>query len=253
MTIEEQTDILWNSIRKGVHDPEELREAISIDEAYRVQLGLLDRFEANGEKLVGWKVGLTAKVIQERVGYHEPVFGFLLASGHHASGGSFDFASLINPGFENELCLTLGRSLTGPNVTFAQAREAVSHIAPALEIVEKRCAAPFDMSLTMADNNQQKAFVTGDHQPLADFDLAEATVDVSVNGAFREQARGAEVQGSPIASVQWLANKLSQFGRTLEIGHLIMSGSFTQQYEVHAGDVVEAKFEPAGLVSVRFL
>ena len=35
-----------------------------MDEAYRVQLGLLDRYLASGDRHTGWKVGLTAKAMQ---------------------------------------------------------------------------------------------------------------------------------------------------------------------------------------------
>ncbi len=252
MTIEELTDILWHSIQRGVHDPAELRGTLSIDQAYRVQLGLLDRTLNTGEELAGWKVGLTAKAIQAQVNYHEPVFGFLLANGHRHSGQRFDFAGLIAPGFENELCLTLGRTLQGPEVTLAQARAAVSHVAPALEIIEKRCTPPLDIPLVIADNNQQKAFVTGADIPLGDLDLGAATVDVLVNDVHQETADGAEVSGTPIASVQWLANKLAHYDRKLEAGQRIMSGSFTRQYDLSPGDVVAATFEPFGLVRAAF-
>ena len=81
MPIEEMIDALWRSIRQGVHDPEALPGKLSIDDAYRVQLGLLGRYEQAGDRLVGWKVGLTAKAIQAQLGYYEPVFGFLLRVG----------------------------------------------------------------------------------------------------------------------------------------------------------------------------
>jgi 2-keto-4-pentenoate hydratase len=87
---------------------------------------------------------------------------------------------------------------------------------------------------------------------LGDLDLAAVTVDVSVNGAHQERARGAEVLGSPVASVAWLANKLAQYGRRLEAGQRIMSGSFTRQYGLARGDRVEARFDPVGTVSADF-
>ena len=84
-------------------------------------------------------------------------------------------------------------------------------------------------------------------------DLGSATVDVSVNGTSLDHATGAEVMGEgPILSVQWLANKLAEFGRTLEPGQRIMAGSFTKQYPIAAGDLVESRFTPFGAVSARF-
>lgn len=252
MTIDRMVDTVWRGIQRGMHHPAELHGKLSLDEAYRVQLGLLACYERAGEQQAGWKVGLTAKAMQAQQGVHEPVFGFLLLSGHRPSGAAFDCASLIRPGFENELCITVGAPLTGPGVTLEQARCAISHVAPALEIIEKRGDLRADLALTLADNAQQKAFVTGAAVPLGALDLAKVTLDLTVNGVVQERARGAEVLGTPVASIAWLANKLAEFGRHLEAGTRVMSGSFTKQYDVNRGDAVKARFEPLGLVSAEF-
>ena len=228
------------------------RFAETLDQAYKAQLELLARYQRAGERQAGWKVGLTARAMQAQQGVYEPVFGFLLASGHRPSGTIFEFDALIRPGFENELCLTLGAPLAGPGVTLEQARAAVSHVAPALEIIEKRGDFGADLALSLADNAQQKAFVTGQALPLGALDLAEVTLELAVNGAPQERARGAEVLGTPIASIAWLANKLAEFDRRLEEGARVMSGSFTRQYDLHRGDRVEAHFDPLGPVSAEF-
>ena len=223
-----------------------------MSEAYRVQLGLLDRYAEGGDRHAGWKVGLTARAMQEQQRVHEPVFGFLLESGHRESGAVFAFRELIRPGFENELCIVVGQTLAGPGVTLAQASAAIGGIAPALEIVERRGDFTADLHLALADNAQQKAFVTGPDCPLGELDLARVAVDVLVNGVHQERARGAEVLGTPVASIAWLANKLAEFGWRLEAGMRVMSGSFTRQYGLAAGDRVESRFESIGAVRAEF-
>jgi len=76
---------VWRSMARGIYYPPEWQGKLSTEEAYRVQLGILERYLAHGELQAGWKVGLTAKAIQDQVGVHEPVFGFLLESGARAS------------------------------------------------------------------------------------------------------------------------------------------------------------------------
>ena len=66
MTTENMTNVLWNSIQQGKHNPEELRGKLSVEQAYGVQLAILDRYLAAGEELAGWKVGLTAKAVQKQ-------------------------------------------------------------------------------------------------------------------------------------------------------------------------------------------
>jgi 2-keto-4-pentenoate hydratase len=52
--------------------------------------------------------------------------------------------------------------------------------------------------------------------------------------------------------VAWLANKLAEFGRRIEAGHRIMSGSFTKQYPIRRGDRIETRFTPFGAVRATF-
>lgn len=254
MSLEKVIDSIWRSAQEGVYYPEEWKGRLSQREAYEVQLGLLARYVAAGNVHLGWKVGLTAKAIQTQFGVYEPVFGFLLGSGAKPSGTRFTFAELIRPGFEVELCLTVGTTLQGPGGTLKQAITAISAVAPALEIVEGRGNVATDLSLALADNAQQKAFVTGKPtSPLsAGLGLSKTTVDVFINGKHMEHASGAEVMGNPAASVAWLANKLAEFGRRLEAGMRVMSGSFTRQYVVNRGDHIEARFVPFGTVSADF-
>ena len=132
MDLERAIDSIWTATRRGVYYPAEWASRLSMTEAYRIQLGLLDRYRAEGETQAGWKVGLTARAMQVQAGIHEPVFGFLLESGARPSGTRFPFDALIQPGFENELCLTIGTTLRGPGVTVERARAAVAAVAPAL-------------------------------------------------------------------------------------------------------------------------
>jgi 2-keto-4-pentenoate hydratase len=250
MDLKEAEEAIWAAAQRGVYYPAEWQGTLSMDDGYRVQLGILERLRRAGEIQAGWKVGLTAPAIQQQFGVHEPCFGFLLRSGARPSGAVFAADELIRPGFENELCLTVGATLRGPGVTLDQARAAIASVAPALEIVESRGDLTGQLALALADNCQQKAFVTGPAaaRPAEGFQLGEATVEVFVNGRCVERGRGEAVMGEPAASVAWLANKLAEYGLSLEAGQRVMSGSFTRQVPLAAGDRVEARFEPFGSV-----
>jgi 2-keto-4-pentenoate hydratase len=254
VSIEEAIDAFWRCARQRTAPGPEWMKRLSREEAYRVQLGLLARYAAAGERQAGWKVGLTSKAMQLQQGVHEPVLGFLLQSGEQPSGTRFRHADLIRPGFENELCLTVGTTLCGPGVSVEQAGAALATMAPAFEIIERRGDFAADLNVSLADNAQQRAYVTGAAVPVpAGFDLATVTVEVSVNGAVAERALGSEVLGTPAASIAWLANKLVDFGLALEAGMKVMSGSFTRQYLLNAGDRIEANFIPVGVVRAEFL
>jgi 2-keto-4-pentenoate hydratase len=251
--IEAAVESIWQHTLRRSYFPAEWKGRLTIEQAYRVQLALLDRWVARGERLAGWKVGLTAPVIQRQFGMHEPVMGFLLESGHRESGVTFRHGELVEPGFENELCLTVGTRLEGPAVTRAQARGAITAVQPAFEIIEGRGDFRGDAALALTDNAQQRAFVTGPASPLpAGWEPAGTTVDVSINGRRVDHAVGSEETGHPLGAVAWLAKKLAEFGRRIEPGHRIMSGSFTKQYPIARGDRIETQFAPFGTVRASF-
>ncbi len=251
--LEVATESIWQSMRHGVHHPDEWAHRLDMQQGYAIQLGILRRRIALGERHAGWKVGLTAAAMRTQMKVHEPCFGFLLASGNVSSGHAFRFGELIAPGIENELCLTFSTTLRGPGVTFEQARAAIGEVAPALEVIETRGDFAADLPLTMADNAQQRAFVTGTACALAANDLSQARVSVYIDDVLRDQAGGAEVMGNPINSIVWLANKLADFGHAIEAGQRVISGSFTRQYRLAGPARVRSVFEPFGTVEAQFV
>jgi 2-keto-4-pentenoate hydratase len=253
MDIEYAAEAIWAGIQRRQHLPADWRGKLTLAEAYAVQLSILRRTLARGDAQAGWKVGLTSAAMRAQQGVAEPCFGFLLRSGHLRSGARLALDDLIAPGIENELCLTMGETLQGPRVTFDQARRAIAFVEPALEVAEVRGDFSADLPLSMADNAQQKAFVTGAASPHdSRVPLAQAEVTVAFNNRQRASATGEEVMGSPVHSVVWLANKLGEYGLALEAGMRVMSGSFTGQFAVARGDTVVSTFQPFGAVQATF-
>jgi 2-keto-4-pentenoate hydratase len=148
----------------------------------------------------------------------------------------------------------VGETLEGPGVTVERARRAIAAVAPAFELVERRAVFAEDPPLAIADNAQQKYFVTGEalHPLPAGLALRDVRVEVAINGAPVARATGEAVLGDPAASLAWLANALSRFGRRLEAGMRVMSGSFVPMFPLKPGDAIQARFDPIGIVTARF-
>ncbi len=237
----------WAARQRGIYFPTEWFDRLSLEEAYRIQLGLIDRRCAEGERHIGWKVGLTAEPIQEQFGFHEPVFGCLLES--RPSGHVFRRDELTRPGFENELCLRLNRDLAG-DVSLAEARQAIEVVYPSLEIIETRGDLTAQIAVALADNAQQKTIILGDPVPLGDLKLETVAATIQINGKTVATGKGDAVLGNPLNSVIWLARKLPAFGRSIRAGDLIMSGSFTRQFPIEPGDRIHADFAGIGGVQV---
>ena len=235
-------DDFWSARQRGEFFPAAYFDTLSIPQAYTVQLGLIDRRVAAGETRIGWKVGLTSAAIQQQFGFHEPVFGCILDT--VPSGHVFGAGELIQPGFENELCMRIGRDLPA-SITLDEARAAVDAVYPSLEIIETRGPFTAQIALALADNAQQKTVVRGAPVPLpADLERIEAVV--TVNGQEAGRGLGSAVLGNPLHSVVWLAKKLAEFGRHIAAGDIIMTGSFTRQFPIAPGDRVHVRFSGIG-------
>jgi 2-keto-4-pentenoate hydratase len=234
----------WSSRARGEWFPGAWQDKLTTGQAYEVLFGLMARRLAAGERQIGWKVGLTSAAIQQQFNVHEPVFGCILES--RPSGHSFSPADLISPGFENELCLRLGKDLSG-TVTRNQARDAIDAVYPSLEIIETRGNLTEQLALALADNAQQKTVILGAPVPLP-ADLETIAVRVVINGETAATGTGDAVLGNPLNSVVWLAAKLAEFGRSLKAGDIIMSGSFTRQFPINPGDKIRADFSGVGVV-----
>lgn len=249
------TDAFWQA-QHGAAYPLHLETALAQSDAYRINLALTDRYAAAGKRQSGWKIGLTAKAIQEQFGLPEPLFACLFADDRWPSGSTHSLSALTQPGWENELCLTLGDTLTGPDVTEEQARRAIASVAPAMEIIEGRTpVSPDGLNCLIADNGQNRAYVVGAGTPFdpGSTDLGAAAVEVFVDGVLVDQAAGTAVmESSAVASVVWLANKLAEFDRILEAGQDVMTGSFTRQHTIDRPMTIAAHFAPFGAVQATF-
>ena len=237
-------EAFWQTRQQGIYFPPAYFGKLTIEQAYAIQLGLIARRCAAGERQIGWKVGLTAPAIQQQFGFHEPVFGCVLNS--RPSGHVFAPADLIAPGFENELCMRLAVDLSG-TVTLDEARAAIDLVYPALEIIETRGPFTEQIALALADNAQQKTVVLGSPSPLP-ADLTAIEAHVSINGQRVATGTGDAVLGNPLHSIVWLASKLGAYGRGLKAGEIVMTGSFTRQFPITPGDKIETVFSSLGSV-----
>ena len=228
---------------------------LTIDDAYAISLGFMARRTAAGERIVGKKIGVTSKAVQDMLGVHQPDFGFLTDAMQVDDGGTIVIDErMIQPRAEAEIALVLGSSLKGPGVTEADVLAATASVAACFEIVDSRIDR-WDIRIvdTIADNASCGLFVLGaERRSPQGLDLAALEVRVSKNGASLSRGLGSAVQGSPLAAVAWLANTLGAYGVTLDAGDIILSGSLVPLEPARPGDVFELDLDRLGRASVRF-
>lgn len=228
---------------------------LTADDAYAIQAINSHSREVDGTRparVVGHKIGLTSKAMQDMLGVDQPDYGVLYEDRVHATGVELDVAPLIAPRIEPELAFVLRDDLPGPNVTAADVVRSTEAIVPALEVIDSRIR-DWEITLTdtIADNASCHCAVLGaERHPVAAVDLPGAAVSMSVDGEVRQQGVGAAVLGDPAEAVAWLANALAGHGVTLKAGHVVLSGSITAAEPIAPGSHVVADFGPLGRVEV---
>lgn len=230
---------------------------ITVDDAYRISLRFLALREASGERVIGKKIGVTSKPVQDMLGVFQPDFGFLTDAMQCADGAtvSLKAAGLIQPRAEGEIAFKLKADLKGPGVTREGVLAATEWVAPCFEIVDSRINAwKIKIQDTVADNASCGVFVTGAQQtdPRA-LDLAAASMQMWKNGEAAGSGLGSAVQGHPAEAVAWLANTLGAFGIPFKAGELILSGSLAPLVPAVAGDRFTMQIEGLGGCSIAFL
>lgn len=229
--------------------------ALTIDDAYAISLDALARRQADGERVIGKKIGVTSKAVQDMLGVHQPDFGFL--TDRMWIEGDIDIAAtgLIQPRAEAEIAFILKSDLNGPGVTAEDVLAATESIAPCFEIVDSRIQDwKIGIVDTVADNASCGVFVVGEARvDPRGLDLPGLHVTVTKNGEPLSEGYGSAVQGSPLQAVAWLANTLGAYGVTLNAGDVILSGSLVPLAPAVAGDVFEMELHGIGRCAARFV
>jgi len=222
-------------------------------EAYTIQ----DRFVAMLGRPAGYKLGYVNPAVQQSLGITSPVFGRLIAGRVHASAAALPAAGFATRVVETEFGFRMARALPARATPYAldEVAAAVGAVLPSFEIIDSRFEEWRKLSPleAIADNVLHSHWVHGaERTDFRALELAKLEVVTRVNGAEATRGVGANVLGSPLHALHWLANRLSQMGRGLGAGDLVTTGCVTDILELAPGDSAEADFGPLGSVRVDF-
>lgn len=255
--IERYGDELYQALidRKAVDPLTDRETAITIEDAYRIQLRMIQRRVDAGETVIGKKIGVTSKIVMEMLKVNQPDFGQITSGMVFNEGDSLRADSMIAPKAEAEVAFVLKADLIGPGITAADVLRATDFVMPCFEIVDSRIKDwKIKIQDTVADNASCGVLTLGGvRKSPRNIDLALAGMVLEKNGEIISTSTGAAVQGSPVNSVAWLANTLGRLGIPLKAGEVILSGSQSPLVPVKAGDSFVCSVGGLGSCSVRFI
>ncbi|MFJ2665516.1 2-keto-4-pentenoate hydratase [Nocardia fluminea] len=227
---------------------------IDVVDAYEIQLLNIQRRLRAGARVIGHKVGLSSKAMQQMMGVDEPDYGHLLADMEVFEDVPVDTSKFLLPRVEVEVGFILGADLPGEDCTEADVLAATVAYAPSIELIDSRINDwKIGLTDTIADNASSAGWVLGKERVApGDIDIKAIDAILTRNGEVIAEGRSDAVLGDPVIAVAWLARKVASFGVRLKAGDIVLPGSCTRAIDARPGDDFHAEFSGLGSVRLRF-
>lgn len=229
-------------------------DSTDADQAYKIQANNTQYWLSQGRKIVGRKIGLTAKSVQAQLGVDQPDFGVLFSDMIVPDGGTVASELLLQPKVEAEVALILERDLFLEQCTVADIIHATAYAVPALEIVDSRIQDwKITFSDTVADNASSALFVLG-NQPrsLSGLDLRTCGMAMEFNGLVVSHGCGVACLGHPLEAAAWLVRTLAKRGEGLKAGDILLTGALGPMVSLVEGSDVRAMIGGLGTVGFSY-
>jgi 2-keto-4-pentenoate hydratase len=227
---------------------------IDVVDAYEIQLINIRQRVAEGAKVIGHKVGLSSKAMQEMMGVDEPDYGHLLDEMEVFEDRPVVSANYLYPRVEVEVGFVLADDLPGEGCTEDDVLAATAAFAPAIELIDTRIKDwKIKLCDTIADNASSAGWVLGAARVSPkDIDIANIDAVLTRNGEVVAKGRSDAVLGNPVTAVAWLARKVDSFGVRLRAGDIVLPGSCTKAFDATPGAEFVADFDGLGSVHLSF-
>lgn len=221
---------------------------------YLVQRCLVERSTSRGLRVVGRKIGLTSKSVQQQLGVDQPDYGVIFSDRIHGDNATLDPTRFISPRVEAEVAFMLVDDIETPEPTWSDVLHATAYVLPAIEVVDSR-VIDWDIQFddTVADNASFGACILGGPaRRIEGLDLSGAEMTLTANGKPASSGVGAACLGNPINAVVWLAKTLNAHGEKLTAGDIILSGALGAMVPAQAGTTYRAEIAGLGHVSFSY-
>jgi 2-keto-4-pentenoate hydratase len=228
-----------------------------LDDAYRIQTALHRLMTDSGRgQIVGWKIALTSKAMQQMTGVDQPAAGAIFSTVVHPSGLRLDLGDYHHLGVEFEVAVRLGADLPAAAGPWTRPSVAgkVAACLPAFELVEDGDAdyKTLDAFTLVAQNTWNGGVVLG--APVTSWsglDLESAVTRCWINDQPGGQGKTGDALGHPFEAVAWLANLLNGQGRMLSRDMIVMTGSSITTKFPSRGDRIRFAIEGLGEVALE--
>lgn len=200
-------------------------EPIGLEQAYEVQATMARQREAEGDPIVGYKLGLLSKGKQEQMGVSEPIIGHVHKSMIINPGEPVVYSRFIQPRVEPELAVVFSKPVAA-DARRGDVEAAIDYVLVTADVLDSIYAGyRFTAGDVVADNASWGAAVLG-QRPLPPEALlrGDERLRLSVDGATWHEGFAKDL-GDPVEWILWAAGKAAEIGRGLQAGDILLMGA----------------------------
>lgn len=235
---------------KPIPNPSSQIEGLDVKKAYDVQKRLVKAFEAKGEKVSGFKAGLTSEATQKRFGVSAPLLAPMFKSGEMGDKAVVKTKNFVKAFLETEIGYVIGQRIDKPVEDVASLKKMVKEVFPAIELPDLRFA---DLKAVkgpdlIADGVGAAQYIVGKRMPADKVDVSTIKVTLTLDGKEVNTGTASEALGDQWKALLWLVNGAVEQGWTLEPGYLFITGALGQMIPCKPGSY-KGDWGPLGTIS----
>jgi 2-keto-4-pentenoate hydratase len=236
----------WHDYRQrtpGTYFGEE-HGALSLDQAYEVQMEVARLRCGAGDAVAGYKVGCIGSGVAEQFGMSGPIYGRLFRSELLTSGDTLEHGAYANLAIEGEMAVRIGTN------------EAIVAAFPVIELHNFVFrGSPKTLVELVANNGINAGAVLSRDEISMPLDRWEAAriLTVTLNGNAIESGELWAMAGGAVEAVRWLRTNLGRHGVSLAPGDLVLTGTPLGLHPVRPGDRVAVSVDGCELVESRIV
>ena len=226
----------------------------SLEQAYSAQQQWQQLSLERGERIAGYKLGVSNPKAQAALGLNGPLQGVLMGGAQYQAGATLPYADFLAPRAEIEVAMIFAKELSDPELDRSQLVAALHAVVPALEICDSAIAGwPKTLFDAVADNLSSGGYLLGKPQPNSTcMDVSTLTATLEINGEQVAEGNTGSAMGDPIEACLWLVRDVLRKGGSIKAGDIILTGALSGLHPIAAGDQLTLRMGALGEVSCSF-
>jgi 2-keto-4-pentenoate hydratase len=201
--------------------------SLNAEKAYALQRELAKRIVEKGDKVSGFKGGLTSEATQKRFGVEQPLLGPLFKTGELGPDAIVDSKSFTKLFIETEVGYALGEKITEPVKDVDSLKKKIKEVFPAVELPDMRFDDMKNLKGTdiIVDAVSCAKYIVGKRVPADQVDVTGVEVSLKLDGQEINKGKASDALGDQWKALLWLVNAAVAQGWALEPGYVFITGA----------------------------